>query len=83
MELTCQGGEEEVDLPDSNGARRKNVLGLKSVTNITGFKHIFYYPIVVAGLTIAILEIGYENDSQLPKEVLNPTIISAMEQLSS
>jgi hypothetical protein len=49
------------------------------VTNITGFKQIFYYPIIVSNKTVAILEVGYEDQSQVPREVLNPTIVGAME----
>lgn len=54
--------------PRQAGSRRKQVMGLKSVTNITGFKHLFYYPVFSpsTGHVEAVLEVGYHNDSQVP-----------------
>jgi hypothetical protein len=44
---------------------------LKTITNIEGFRRIFYYPVMVGGRVRAIFEVGYHNENQVPQVVLN------------
>jgi hypothetical protein len=36
---------------------------LKTITNIEGFRRIFYYPVMVGGRVRAIFEVGYHNEN--------------------
>lgn len=35
---------------------------LKSITNVEGFKRLFYYPVFCEGKVRAVFEVGYLND---------------------
>lgn len=89
MELACTDGDisldddvtlSQLDKPRSNwSAHRRNVIGLKSVTNLTGFKHIFYYPVSIGSQVTAILEVGYKNSKQVQNDIYTPQVSRLIE----
>jgi hypothetical protein len=55
--------------------RMRSVQGLlKTITNVEGFRRIFYYPVMVNNKVRAVFEVGYHTESQAPKVVLNDQV---------
>ncbi len=56
-----------IDSDRSKQHKMRQVSGLlKTITNIEGYRRIFYYPVMVGGRVKAIFEVGYQSESQVP-----------------